>query len=876
MVYTLLEDSIEIDSISLRKYNQNIYTLHALCISLNNALDTSKNFVTQVESFMASSFTLASDLHKIGLQFQDIGALSVSISQLNKEINTLLPQSLRDCKLLLDYSVENQVSFDHTESFKNLKQEVDKYLIDSNQYRRELRTLLAKYAKSQSDSTNEKITSTMAKLNQAVSQYEKYLNLLGSELNEFCGNRHKYLLNLSKNILNLHHLVHFGKKLPDDSPVLNPILPKQTAPIYSLSPLTSPRSYSPNEPFTPPSNFKQIIDNPIYLKAFRIFAEKKHCLENLLFWLDAHTLRELEENLYPIEKLRHLFLNMYNNYLAPDCAFEVNIDSDSKHIVQQRRINLDFNEPFYPALSSAVEAIYQILNFSMFPIFIKSPLFHFAAMMNKTMADPSEYKGVSNSIESIDSILRNPISIEYFLLFLKQQYTKKKDTGSGSASPNSPGSPNSLSPSVSFNNFSLFTVQLPPVALALSPRLSPLVSPFCPNSITHNELVSMVSFYLEINKFRESAEEHLEAYSIELYDTYLKPGCEKQITSISYAAVHEKIASKSISKDMFQGVSQDILLHIANTYFSEFLNSQLCKDMLIREEKMKKYTEKEEKKKPDTKVDLQFEMISREKLKLILPKSFQSAVSKPFASSSNSSASTASNLPATIPVRSNSIIVNNTGVGGNTINSTNISPSSSPTNAYISSAISTPAGGNTPPLPHRTLSTSSNSSTSSTISTNIVPPPSPISSSSSNNINNKDDKDAFMYILNDSIWLDSFKRFVKSEKSEELLLCYLELDSFVKGKKSAKIANNIYETFFKDGSPLEVNMEYEVRNFIKNALPKSEEHLDNAMVSAHQSILEMIRVDPYSRFLKSSYFKDTVLQLGDPFDPKNKRDRKKK
>jgi len=869
MVYTLLEDSIEIEPVSLRKYNQNIYTLHALCISLNNALDTSKNFVTQVESFMASSFTLASDLHKIGLQFQDIGALSTSISQLNKEINTLLPQSLRDCKLLLDYSVENQVSFDHTESFKNFKQEVDKYLIDSNQYRRELRTLLAKYAKSQSDNTNEKITSTMAKLNQSVSQYEKYLNLLGTELNEFCGNRHKYLLNLSKNILNLHHLVHFGKKLAEDSPILNPVLPKQIAPVFSLN--TPSRSIS-SEPFTPPTNFKQIIDNPIYLKAFRIFAEKKHCLENLLFWLDAHTLRELEENLYPIEKLRSLFLNMYNNYLAPDCAFEVNIDSDSKHIVQQRRINLDLNEPFYPALSSAVEAIYQILNFSMFPIFIKSPLFHFAAMMNKTMADPAEYKGISNSIESIDAILRNPISIEYFLLFLKQQYTKTKETGSGSASPNSPGSPNSLSPSVSFNNFSLFTVQLPPVALALSPRLSPLVSPFSPNSLTHNELVSMVSFFLEINKFRESAEEHLEAYSIELYDTYLKPGCEKQITSISYSAVHEKIASKSISKDMFQGVAQDILLHIANNYFQEFLNSQLCKDMLIREEKMKKYTEKEEKKKPDTKVDLQFEMISREKLKLILPKSFTSAVSKPFASSSfssssSSSASTASNLPLTIPVRSNSIVANNNNI--NNIN--NISPSSSPTNVYLSSAISTPSGGNTPPLSHRSINTSSGSS-----SPVVSIPPSPIiSGANSSNINNKDDKDAFMYILNDSIWLDSFKRFVKSEKSEELLLCYLELDSFInKGKRSAKIATNIYETFFKDGSPLEVNTEYEVRNLIKNSLTKSDDQIENSMGYAYQSILEMIRVDPYSRFLKSSYFKDTVLQLGDPFDPKNKKDRK--
>eukprot|EP01132_Coremiostelium_polycephalum_P005926 gene5926-7378_t len=934
MGYSILEESIEIEPSSLKKYNQNIHTLHVLSISLNNALEDSKHFVNQVESFMASSISLANDLHKIGLQFPDIGVLSTSMSSLNKEINQLLPQSLRECKLLLEYSLDNQISNDNTETFKNLKQEVDKYLVDATQYRRDLRTLLIKYAKSPSDSTSDKISSTMAKLSQSINQYEKYLNLLDSELTEYCSSRHKYLLNLSKNILNLHHLVHFGRNMNEVD-----VNKKSTIPTTSTGSGKSDQIGQQQTFLVPPANFKEIVDNAIFLKAFRIFAEKQHCLENLLFWLDANTLKDMEASKeYPKEKIVGLFLSIYNNYIAPDCAFEINIDSESKNILEKGKAKLKDLELIYPSMSMAVESIYSNLNFSMFPVFLKSPLYHAAVIMNKCafMSEPVDGgRGIAHSISSFDQLLHNPIAIEYFLMYVRQQAGGVSSSSSSlspsqslnnlssiSSSSSTPSSPRGNAPMSSMLTPPLSSGSSSPLTLQLSPRLSPLISPFSPQNVTNNEIELMVYFLLEIKKFKEMSEDNLESYAIEIYDLYLKPGAEKQIYSISNMIIQEKISSKSISHDLFDGISQDITLHITNGSFSTFINSPFCKEMLGREEKMKKYMEKEkDKKKSENRVDLQFEQIAKEKLKIILPKSPFSKnqpsniPTKPLPppptvgnSSSNLSSSTGSSSSATATGNNNAgntspqlserdrqknfnVVSNNSQYAHSNYPPPIVSISASPPNNNLST------GGGYQSL---TSSTNSNSSAGSSndntsrklkdskedepmlvakLAHNLISIGSKSkshsreSSDSHHGVSNTPN-DALAYILGEPVWRDSFKKFVKLEKSEELLLCWMELESF-KSKPSHKSATSIYETFVRDGAPLEVNLESDTRSMIKQSLTKSDDYIEEQFKLVTQEVWELLRVDSFARFSKSLIYRDMVNQYGDPQDPKNRKSSKK-
>ncbi|KYQ92297.1 hypothetical protein DLAC_06259 [Tieghemostelium lacteum] len=982
MGFVILGDNIEIDPVSLKKYNQNIHSLHSLCISLNNVMEDSRHYVSQVEAFMASSFTLSNDLHKIGLQFNDIGSISSSISQLNREINQLLPQSLRDCKIILDFSTENQVFFDHTETFKTIKQEIDRYLLDSIQYRRDLKGYLSKYHKAPTESLSEKICLSMAKLNLSINLYEKYLNLLENELSEFCGTRHKYLLDLSKNIYNLHHLVHFGRNLTEDS--LNNINS-----IKQLSTKTVTHSI-PLKQKVPPSTLKEIVDNPIFLKSLRIFSEKQHCLENLLFWLDAIALKDLEASSFPKDRLRSLFVNMCNIYVEPDCPFEINIDSESKLAIDRRKSNLESNDAFYPAFSQAVDSIYSLLNFSMLPLFFKSPIYNAALMMSRSYSEESlDNKGISHVLCSLDSIIRNPVSLEYFLLFIRSQ---------------TPSASSSVSPSPSFGN-NLSAQQghlLPPLALPFTPRLQPLLPTFSPNLVTSQDIENMLYFYLDINKFKDiNNDDELENFALELFETYLKPTSEKRIVPISSSTIAELINGKNITRDLFSGVSQDIILHIANVYFPSFLTSQICKDMLAREEKMKRYQEKEDKKKLESKIELQFELISKEKLRTVIPNKVKSLLtsfvniistnSNPTSNNNNNNnnptSPTANTTPSNMFIQyqppnrtpsppgfstnvvhleennSNSSFNNNpknnfinannrnkqpqissslstgnisqianSSSGGSS--STTSSPGSSSgsvpttpssTNNFSNSSSntttpilqSTPSQITLPPLPSHLSSSSltassansGGASSSTALNSQSVNTPSASSQSTlqqlqqqqrekeqsqesfsvslfkeNNNCDSPEESrsnDVFLYILTDGTWLDGYKKFVLSEKSEELLLCWMELESFFRSPQVNKLhASTIYETFFKEGSPLEVSItDSTLRSQMKLALHLSEYEVSKVFKVAAEEIIEAMRTDSFSRFTKSQFYRDLSKEHGDPVDPKNRKgflNRKKK
>ncbi|EGC31554.1 hypothetical protein DICPUDRAFT_95497 [Dictyostelium purpureum] len=915
MGYTVLEDLIEIEPISNRKYNSNIHTLVNLRTSLINTLEASKHFVTQSESFVASTFLLASDLNRIGLQFPDISSLSSSLTTFNKKVNQQLPHTIKECKFLLDYSNENQIPFDHSEIFKGLKQEIDKFLVDSNLHRKELKSLLLKYSKSSSESTSDKIASTMAKLNQSIFQYEKYLYSLETELSEFCIRKHDYLFHLSKNIISLHQLIHSGKKADaSNQQDLKPTLFLNNSNLNYNNNVINSNSL-------PPQTFKDILDNPFYLKAFRIFAEKQHCLENLLFWLDANTIKDLEADQYPRNKVRNLYLNMYNNYIQKDCQYEINIDSESKLSIDNRKKEIEEDSPFYPSLQLAVDNVYQILNLSMFPLFLSSSLYQSATMLNKPPPQDNilnmESRGIFHCINSIESLLRNPITIEYFLLFLKQNCIHpttpptlmshsgsssnlssmlggSSGSSSSSSTPNNSQSPRSVSPSTSFSSLGL----VPPITISLSPRLAPLISPFSLNQNTHNEIVNMIYFYLEISKFKDLTEDQLDTYAIEIYDNFLKPGCDKQITSISYHQVQDMISSKSVTKDMFKNACQDILLHIANNYFQPFLNSNLCKEMLQREEKMKKYIDREEKKtKQDSKLDQQFEYILKEKFKLILP-STKNSTSSTTSSGISLSTSGGSSGGLSISGGSNS--------GGSSITNTNTNSSNSKSHSKSNSSSSSNY------LSPNLISNSSSSSSSTTdkiksifspsfvnlsliggngSSSNSSIPQSPSLASGTVSPRNDDlhylgqgppsphildePNEILNFILTDNQWLDAFKKFVKNEKSEEILLFWLEVDSFLKKKdKNVRMVQNIYETFVCDGSPLEVNIEYEIRTQIRTAIRQSSyqynDGIEEALKAASQSVLEMIRVGSYKNFLKSPLFKEYSSSLGDPYKKSRK------
>ncbi|KAN0042370.1 hypothetical protein ACTFIV_004933 [Dictyostelium citrinum] len=1023
MGFTLLEDSIEMEVVSSKRFSTNIHTLVNLRSSLINTLEASRTFLSATESFGQSSFLLSNDLNRVALQFPSVSSIASPVVQFNKEVASVLPQALKECRFLLDYTFENGIPFDHSEIFKSLKQEMDKFLVESNVQRKELRSLLLKYSKSVSDSTSDKIANTMAKLNQSMYQYEKYLMLIENELSEFVTRKHEFLFNISKQMINLHQVVRFGKSSSPNQEVkpINTTFSNNSSP--TASPITTPTSSSlllnqhhgGNIVVVPPQNFKDLLDMPIYLKAFRIFAEKQHCLENLLFWLDATTLKDLETNNYPRNRVRTLFLNMYGNYIANDCKYEINIDSDSKQLIENRKNTVEEDQPFFSSLVLAVENVYNILNLSMFPLFMTSPLYHSASTLIKNSSSSSspisssplslssnfetcltENRGVFHCINSVDSIIKNPITIEYFILFLKQLNPVSSSSSTTTTTTTTTTNNSSLTKSGSNTNISGLMSQLnidncnnnnnnsnsnniiPPLVLSLSPRLEPLITPFLVNNNTPSEIVNMISFYLEINKFKDTQDDQLlEMYAMDIYDIYLKPGCEKQITTIQYQTIQDAISSKSVTRNMFKNVGQDILLHIAYNYFQPFLNSNICKEMLQREEKMKKYIDREEKKiKQDSKIDQQFELILKEKFKLVIPSyktyilnnqnnnnqnnnslnnnsnnnsnnyNTSSSLSNSGGSSSNSSSlnnnsnntntnnnnnsntitslsssvgsnsSTGSNNISKLPSSNSSISLNNPYINSSLVSNSSSSNSTSKTsspNLSSQSSLSpstgvseriksgvigmfSPSLGGLPIIGGITGSSSSSSNSNSSSSA------SPLSMSSQQGSNNSgqgcvsprtsndgnnnggftqqttffdsDPNDPFTIILTEPNWLDAFKKYVKVEKSEEILLFILETDSFVKSSKprSLKVAYNIYETFIRDGSPLEVNIEYDIRAQCKQAVAKNnDDDIHEAFKSAGQSVLEMIRVGSYKNFLKSPIYKETFSQFGDPLKPKNKK-----
>ncbi|EFA78799.1 hypothetical protein PPL_08262 [Heterostelium album PN500] len=933
MGYTLLEDSIEINPTSLRKYNQNIHTLHTLCLSLNNALDGSKHFVTQVEAFMASSFNLASDLHKIGLQIPDIGELSVTMSQLNKEINQLLPHSLRECKLLLETASENHVAIDHTETFKNLKQEVDKYLIDSIQYRRELKQLLIKNTKSSSDSQNDKISLVMAKITSSIGQYQRYLSLLESELSEFCGNRHKYLLTLSKSILNLHHLVHFGRKMDSISPDTGVRSSTTIHSKYNYNAIPDLNSSNNNNnnsnnnnngnnttrklSYKPPSSFKEIVLDPVFLKAFTMFSEKQHGLENLLFWIDAQSIKSLENDLENLstnrETIRTQYINVYNNYIASGANYEINIDSESRNEIEERRLNLFTDDPFFPSLISSVESIEGILNYSIFPLFVKSPLYHAAILMNKSASHTAPTQGLGALLQSLDALIRNPIGLEYFLLYLSRSTA---NTSSPTTSPpttplsNSPPSPNSLSP-------------------------RSIISMISPLSVSQTEAKNMVYFWLEVNKYRELSDEYLESYAMDIFTTYLKVNAEKELTTFSNSRYHntiqDNISSKNISRELFASLLQDVIFQLTNSHFPAFLQHQVCRDMMAREEKMLKYLEKDKgRTKPsENKVEQQFEHISKEKAKTpparltsikpgtnlmpinersnsivrpspgngTPPSSAQHLKELPplppkrgLTSSSNSAAGDLSSSGGSVDhetttTNNNSPHLSSSGNSSNSGSALNVSKIFSPNIMSVSSLSNKKSSSN---LNDYIVSSSSPTLNSSghhghhhhspnysiNVSGGAATISSPSLSASQTSPTSDKPNEVFNFILTDQSWLDAFKRFVKSEKCEELLLCWMDLERYAnRGTKvSIASAQNIYDNFFQDGSPLEVNLEIEVKNQMRDALKnKNMEEIEVAIRISSQSAFELLRVDTFSRFLKSPIYREVSNQLGDPFEAKNRK-----
>ncbi|XP_035393257.1 regulator of G-protein signaling 21 [Cygnus atratus] len=106
--------------------------------------------------------------------------------------------------------------------------------------------------------------------------------------------------------------------------------------------------------------------------------------------------------------------------------------------------------------------------------------------------------------------------------------------------------------------------------------------------------------------------------------------------------------------------------------------------------------------------------------------------------------------------------------------------------------------------------------------------------------------------------LEAFRKFLKSEFSEENVEFWLACEDFKKTKSSTKItlkAQRIYSDFIEADAPKEINIDFHTRNHISQNI--SEPTL-SCFDDAQRLIYSLMAKDSFPRFLRSNEYKELV------------------
>ncbi|XP_033863112.1 regulator of G-protein signaling 5-like [Acipenser ruthenus] len=117
-------------------------------------------------------------------------------------------------------------------------------------------------------------------------------------------------------------------------------------------------------------------------------------------------------------------------------------------------------------------------------------------------------------------------------------------------------------------------------------------------------------------------------------------------------------------------------------------------------------------------------------------------------------------------------------------------------------------------------------------------------------------RETFDKLLTNKHGLAAFRAFLKSEFSEENIEFWLACEDYKNTKSSAKLsskAKNIYEEYFENDAPKEVNIDHETRKITKNNLLHPSL---SCFDLAQNKIYTLMEKDSYSRFLKSSTYQE--------------------
>ncbi|XP_041133157.1 regulator of G-protein signaling 5-like [Polyodon spathula] len=117
-------------------------------------------------------------------------------------------------------------------------------------------------------------------------------------------------------------------------------------------------------------------------------------------------------------------------------------------------------------------------------------------------------------------------------------------------------------------------------------------------------------------------------------------------------------------------------------------------------------------------------------------------------------------------------------------------------------------------------------------------------------------RETFDKLLTNKHGLAAFRAFLKSEFSEENIEFWLACEDYKNTKSSAKLsskAKNIYEEYFENDAPKEVNIDHETKKITKNNLLHPSL---SCFDLAQNKIYTLMEKDSYSRFLKSSIYQE--------------------
>ncbi|NXI67578.1 RGS21 protein, partial [Anseranas semipalmata] len=113
-------------------------------------------------------------------------------------------------------------------------------------------------------------------------------------------------------------------------------------------------------------------------------------------------------------------------------------------------------------------------------------------------------------------------------------------------------------------------------------------------------------------------------------------------------------------------------------------------------------------------------------------------------------------------------------------------------------------------------------------------------------------------LLADKDGLAAFRKFLKSEFSEENVEFWLACEDFRKTKSSTKIAlkaQRIYSDFIEADAPKEINIDFHTRNHISQNI--SEPTL-SCFDDAQKLIYSLMAKDSFPRFLRSKEYKELL------------------